>query len=446
MSGGVGMRTWCAASTASRDSTAHKEPGDEEQNSSDETKQYADDTVSCISEAQLSPDGTCIFTTDYSRKFSVYPFTSNIAAEQKQQRLVPYAQFPSSDPIWAFAVNPYFNVNDHSTSTVLISRKDQYIGLHNALWDISKNQESVQKSSQTGPVDISSKITSYKLVDKLTEAVKAPISLAWSPCGAYFYAGQKNEIAVFDLTYTDDPVSKIRTIPSTRNKLKGGGWGFKGDVSALAPSTTNAEMLAAGTRSRYVGIYDVQSNTEITHFPLPGMINGRRIKNDKLQDVIGEGVTQLKWSPDGTYLYVAERTSDALLIYDVRNFSLALAHCAGRKALTRQKMCFDVWAQKDEYNTGGSHEIWAGGTDGKVRVWRNPCLREGAVEADEVIDVGEDPVSNVLVHPYGHAAVVSRGRYEVGGEQEGKGITRVGTTHPTYSEWGCLDILGLGGY
>jgi hypothetical protein len=29
--------------------------------------------TSCIQEAQLSPDGTCIFTSDYSRSFSVYP-------------------------------------------------------------------------------------------------------------------------------------------------------------------------------------------------------------------------------------------------------------------------------------------------------------------------------------------------------------------------------------
>ncbi|KAL1607715.1 hypothetical protein SLS60_002651 [Paraconiothyrium brasiliense] len=445
MSDGEGMRTWRAASTASRDSTAQKEAGDEEQNSS-EVKQHEDDTVSCITDAQLSPDGTCIFTTDLARKFSVYPFTSNIAAEQEQQKLVPYAQFPSSDPIWAFTVNPHFDVNDHNTSTVLVSRRDQYIGLHNALWNLSETQETGEQSFRTGPVDISTKIASYKLVDKLTEAVKAPLSLAWSPCGAYFYAGQKNEIAVFDLTYTEDPVSKIRTIPSTRNKLKGGGWGFKGDVSALAPSTANADILAAGTRTRYVGLYDVQSNQEITHLALPGKVNGRRVMNDQLRIVIGEGVTQLKWSPDGTYLYVAERDSDAILIYDVRKFGLALAHCAGRKALTRQKMGFDVWAQRDDYNTGASHEIWAGGTDGRVRVWRNPCLREGAVEADEVIDVGVDPVSNALVHPYGHAAVVSRGRYEVGGRQEGKGITRGGTTHPTYNEWGYLDILGLGIY
>ena len=274
------------------------------------------------------------------------------------------------------------------------------------------------------------------------------MSLAWSPDGAYFYAGQQNKIALFDLTYTDDPVATIRTIPSNRNKLKGGGWGFKGHVSALSAcpsaSSTNANALATGTRTRYVGIYDTISSKEITHFSLPGMVNGKRTDNSNVQHAIGKGVTQLKWSPDGCYLYVAERFSDALLIYDVRNFSLALGYCVGREALTRQRMGFDVWTQMNGEHVGEGHEIWAGGTDGKVRMWRDPYLREGALNADEVIDGGDGPASNVLIHPYGHAAVVSSGKFEIGKGEERKGIRRGGVREPAYNEWGRLDILGLG--
>ncbi|KAF9740647.1 hypothetical protein PMIN06_000370 [Paraphaeosphaeria minitans] len=443
MSDRLRLRTWCAASTTAKKSPRREAAGGEESYLSDGIKHHEDDTVSCISDAQLSPDGTCIFTANYSRNFSVYPFPSSIDVNKEQQSLTRYAQFSSSDPIWALTVNPYFDLNDRNTTTVLVSRRDQYIGLHNALWDVSKTVDVVPQPDRTGPVDISSKLASYKLVDKLTEAVTAPTSLAWSPCGAYFYAGHKNQIAVFDLAYTDDPITNIRTIPSARNKLKGGGWGFKGDVTALAASTRSGNVLAAGTRTRYVGLYDVVSSRETTHFLLPGMINCQRSDNQKLQDFIGEGITQLEWSPDGTYLYVAERSSDALLIYDVRKFGLALAHCVGRKAHTRQKMGFDVWAQGD---AGENHEIWAGGTDGCVRVWKYPYLKEGAVEADEVISVGEDPISNVRVHPYGHAAAVAQGRYKVGGEGEMKGIRRGDLKNPTYNEWGCLDILGLGSW
>lgn len=440
MNDGRDIRTWCVAST-----TAERKELDNEQRRSDEDEQGRGG--SCILDSQLSPDGTCIITSDYARKFSVYAFNSDVS-KGNNQHLAPYAQLASADPIWGFAVNPQFDLNYRETTTVLVSRRDQYIGLHNALWDTSRDTtQEDQPPPPKGPVDISAKLASYKFVDKLTEAVTAPMSLVWSPDGAYFYAGQKNKIGIFDLTYTDDPITTIRTIPSDRNKLKGGGWGFKGDISALShsppTSTINAQVLAAGTRTRCVGLYSVTSAKEITHFALPGMINGQRTDNPNLQDIIGQGITQLKWSPDGQYLYVAERSSDVVLVYDVRNFQLALGHCAGRKALTRHKMDFDLWQMDDG---SGTHEIWAGGTDGKARVWRNPYLREGAVEADEVIDMGEDPVSSVLVHPYGHAAVVAKGVTELGSETNGKGVKRGGVTAPAFREWGCLEIFGLGSY
>ncbi|KAJ4296689.1 hypothetical protein N0V90_006737 [Kalmusia sp. IMI 367209] len=457
--GGSGVRVWCAASTAVNAADCNSSYEAELDRKSDTTVQtnsedFVKEEVSCITEARLSPDGTCIFTAGYDRKFSIYPIASDVLEGSSTQSLTPYAQFSSSDPIWAFAVNPYFDMNDSDTTTVLVSRRDQYVSLHNSLWDVTIDYEKQDQEGQIpyckSPVNISTKLASYKLVDRMTEAVTAPMSLAWSPDGAYFYAGHKNTISTFDLNDPDGPISYIRTIPSDRNKLVGGGYGFKGDISALSlsppASTTNARVLAAGSRTRAIGIYDAVSSEETTHFSLPGTVNGRNSYDPHFDNAVGKGVTQLKWSPDGKYLYIAERNSDALLIYDVRNFKMALGYCAGRQAFTKQKLGFDIWTRMDEYSTGEFHEVWAGGVDGKLRVWRNPYLFEGAVEAEEVIDVGGDPVSSVLVHPYGNAAVVGKGRREVGSEQEGKGVKRGGVTTPSYREWGRLDILGLGSY
>lgn len=395
--------------------------------------------VSCIQEAQLSPDGTCIFTTDYARAFTVYPIDSDILSEPSTRPLRPYARLSSTDPIWAFAANPAFALHDASTTTVLLGRRDQYISLHNALWDVSRPYDAADPPAT--PVDISTKLAAYPLVDELTEAVLAPSSLAFAHDGASFYAGHQHRISVFDLNHTDGPVSSIRTIPSTRNKRVGGGRGFKGVVTALCISPT-ADMLAAGARSRHLGLYDPASATEITHFALPGaLLRGtQRTADPELQAIMGDGVTQLRFSPCGTYLYVAERCSNTLLIYDVRNYSLALGHCAGRAARTKQRLGFDVWS------AGDGHEIWAGGTDGRVRAWRDPWAREGAVEADEVVEVGDGPVSACLVHACGSLAVVARGRYEVGREEGGelKGRMRGGGRMPWFGEWGCLDIFGLG--
>ncbi|KAJ4991326.1 WD repeat domain-containing protein [Stagonosporopsis vannaccii] len=409
-------------------------------------------STSCLQEAQLSPDGTCIFTSDYSRTFSVYPISPDILETNATQHLRPYAQFSSADPIWAFAANPLFNLQDPSSTHVLISRRDRYITLHNALWDISAPATSTQP--QSSPVDIHSPLASYKLINHLTEAVTTPLSLAYSPAGTHFFAGTQNSISIFDLTHTDDPIHRIPTIPSARSKLKGGGRGFKGCISALAvspPTASSTEgLLAAGARTRYVGIYDALSGSEVTHFSLPGTVDGRKLADAPLADVMGDGVSSLKWSPCGRYLYVAERASDVLLIYDVRKFALALGYCKGRDAGTKQKMGFDVWnAGASPYDVESvAHEVWAGGQDGRVRVWRDPYMKEGAVDADEVFDIGDGdamPVVSTLVHSSGSLAVTARGMLHTGGDA-GIGIARGGGIRPRFSERGCLDILGLSSY
>lgn len=409
--------------------------------------------TSSIQDAQLSPDGSCIFTSDYDRTFSVYPLDASVASGAGTRALQPYASYRSPNPIWAFAANPLFRVDDANSTHVLVSRRDSYITLHNALWDVTRTYD--QENSQTsvlGPVDIKAPVDFYKLINHLTEAVTAPISLAYSHDGAHFFAGKQNGIATFDLEHTEDPIHTIDTIPSKRNKLKGGGRGFKGWISALSlspPTTTaNGGLLAAGARTRYVGIYDAISGTDITQFSLPGTIDGKKLRNENLKHIMGDGVSHLKWSPCGKYLYVAERQSDVLLIYDARKFSLTLGHCSGRKALTKQKLGFDIWnAGASPYDIEGvSHEVWAGGTDGKIRVWKDPYIKEGAIAPDEVVKIHETdvPVVSPLVHPSGSVAVAASGMVKLEDESTSEGMRRGGGIVPRFREWGRLDILSLG--
>lgn len=406
--------------------------------------------TSCVQEAQLSPDGSCIFTSDYDRTFSVYPVSHDLVSQPGTQSLTPYASFHSPNPIWAFAVNPLFNLQDATSTTVLVSRRDSYITLHNALWDISRYYTST--SPPTAPINISTPLASYKFIDALTEAVIAPNSLAYTHSGTHFFCGTRDKIALFDMQETTAPIQTIRTIPARRNKLKGGGRGFKGYISALSLSPPSASsrdgLLAAGSRTRHVGIYDALSGTEVTSFALPGALKPYA---QHLQHIVGDGVSALRWSPCGNYLYVAERCSDALLIYDVRSYSLALAHCIGRSALTKQKLGFEIWnAGASPYDVEAvAHEVWAGGTDGKIRVWRDPHWREGAIEPDEIVTVAgsDEPVVAALVHASGSLAVAACGVVkvsEVGEEKEYRGVQRGGETRPQIREWGSVDILGLG--
>jgi hypothetical protein len=408
--------------------------------------------TSCIQEAQISPDGTCIFTSDFDHSFSVYAIDASVPPGSPARPLKPYAQFTSSDPIWAFAANPLFDVNDANTSHVLVSRRDRYVTLHNALWNVSQTHDSSLPSSDSKePVNISTPVVSYKLINNLTEAVVAPLSMSYTHSGTHFFAGHRNAIATFDIEYSDVPIHTISTIPSARSKLKGGGRGFKGWISALylSPPSTFAHggLLAAGSRTRHVGIYDATSGEEVTTFSLPGTIDGKKLANANMRHVMGDGVSYLKYSPCGKYLYVAERQSDVLLIYDVRNFSLTLGYCAGRKAMTKQKLGFDIWnAGASPYDIEAmSHEVWAGGTDGMVRVWRDPYRKEGAVEADELVKIGDGdtPVMGTMIHPTGGLAVAACGKVEVGLDGGMKGKAQGGQGRPKFRQWGSLDILAL---
>lgn len=144
--------------------------------------------------------------------------------------------------------------------------------------------------------------------------------------------------------------------------------GMKGIVSALAINKDG--MLAAGTFSRWIGLYDTSGGGGASSiFPL------NEIEKSNEGGVgQGTGITQLLWSPCSRYLCVVERNSDGVGVWDIRGSGQRLAWLRGRQALTPQRLEVEVMGE----------EVWAGGTDGKIRVWEGLGMREGIVEPDRV--------------------------------------------------------------
>lgn len=141
---------------------------------------------------------------------------------------------------------------------------------------------------------------------------------------------------------------------------------MKGIVSYLdlAPTTN---ILASGTFTRSIGLYDAcGAGDTIAVFALPPASE---------LGIGGQGVTQLLWSPCGRYLFVAERGSDGVLLYDIRGTGRLLGELVGRQARTNQRLGVNV------VGTDAGLEVWAGGMDGMVRVWRDAQLGEGRREA-----------------------------------------------------------------
>lgn len=230
--------------------------------------------------------------------------------------------------------------------------------------------------------------------------------------------GTRDLIAQFDVTRNGDgPSSQTPTIPSRRHIRKGNGVGMRGTVSALTAQTTAdgapTGLLAAGTWTRWVGLYDMARSGECTATwsiaeaaasvvhntdpapppplpPLPppppaGADQQRRRCPAKgtsptgtthaVKGIGGAGIMQTAWSPCGRYLLLNERQSTGLLVYDVRGTNKVLGVLAGRDARTQQRLRCDVFPGLA--GGGGGFEVWAGARDGTVQVWEGVGRREG---------------------------------------------------------------------
>lgn len=173
-------------------------------------------------------------------------------------------------------------------------------------------------------------------------------------------------VSTFDINRNGQgPLSRVHTTPARRER--GSRWinsgcevGMKGIVSAIRISCEG--LLAAGTFSRWIGLYDGYGRGGTM-----GVFEINGIDPDGIDS--GGGITQVLWSSCGRYLCVIERSSDGISVYDVRGTGRRLSWFRGRKARTNQRLGADILGS----------EIWAGGTDGLVRIWEGVGMLEGNI-------------------------------------------------------------------
>jgi telomerase Cajal body protein 1 len=209
-------------------------------------------------------------------------------------------------------------------------------------------------------------VASYPLVNPTTEAFISPHSLLFTADGARFLAGSESLLSIFDLSRPGEgPMASFRTGRRKGAKLADSGMSMTGILSALATEEQSG-ILAAGTFSRHVGLYDSRGQGDCV-----GIFCVEGTEADS--QIGGSGVTQVIWSPCGRYLYIVERKSEGAMIYDIRKTGQLLSWLEGRKAVTNQRIGVHVAS-----NLGTtSQEVWSGGTDGTIRAWRNPHEGEG---------------------------------------------------------------------
>jgi WD40 repeat protein len=125
-------------------------------------------------------------------------------------------------------------------------------------------------------------------------------------------------IEIFDVQ-TQESV-KRPTIPKRKSRK-----GQKGIIACLDFAPDYSGLYAAGSYSSSIGIYD-ETNDELCL---------------KLTGMEGGGVTQVKFSKDGRYLFSASRHATSILCWDVRD-SANILYELPRQAKTNQRTSFDL--------------------------------------------------------------------------------------------------------
>ncbi|ORX58224.1 WD40 repeat-like protein [Hesseltinella vesiculosa] len=128
-------------------------------------------------------------------------------------------------------------------------------------------------------------------------------------------------IEVFDLQAPGHSSStKFPTTPNRKSKD-----GLKGRISCLDFNPDKSGMFAAGTYNQAVGLFDQRNHQLCSKYAIDA----------------GNGVTQVKFSPDGNHLFVASRQASAIQCWDVRQ-SGNLMYELNRPGKTNQRIHFDM--------------------------------------------------------------------------------------------------------
>ncbi|KAG9233090.1 hypothetical protein BJ875DRAFT_58624 [Amylocarpus encephaloides] len=339
--------------------------------------------------AQWSADGTSLLASSADNTVRTFILPPDLLEPHITPiNLTPYTSHQHPSPISCVSPYPAYTLTNLTTTLYLSTPSSLPIRLTNAL----------------SPTPTST--ATYPLISPTTEAYYTPSALLWtSP--TTFLAGTECLIAMFDVARNGEgPVSSMPTIPSKRHKMKGGGVGIRGIVSALSLQPTlggmevgiEGGMVAAGTWTRWLALYDSAG--------VGGTVAQWSIASaaDDIAGIGGMGITQTCWSSCGRYLYAVERKSNGVLVYDVRGAGKMLAWLEGRNAVTNQRLGIDV------FEGAGGMEVWGGDVDGVVKVWEGVGMGEGAVRSSWEWKAHDDPVTSTVIHSSGTVVATCSGQ------------------------------------
>ncbi|KAG0041731.1 Telomerase Cajal body protein 1 [Gryganskiella cystojenkinii] len=284
---------------------------------------------------------------------------------------------------------PKMSTHDPATCCVLSSSRDHPVHL----WDAFSGELRC----------------SYTIVDHC-EVNVAPTALCFSLDGSKIYCGSNNMVEIFDTSRPGKDSQKRPTVPTRKSKK-----GQKGVISCLAFNPDHSDLYAAGSYLKTIGLYDARADELLLLLRDKSRPNKKKTNHEqsngdqstKDAPPMG-GLTDLKFSPDGLYLYSASRMDSYLRCWDIRNTANVLYRLERPGEQTNQRISFDISCD--------GRWLSSGDMNGDVSIFdlKNPLDVE--VERLSVrYHAHEDVVSSASFHPSGSMLATSSGqrKYEL---------------------------------
>ncbi|KAJ1675397.1 hypothetical protein EV182_001352, partial [Spiromyces aspiralis] len=338
-----------------------------------------------------SPDGQYLITNSNDNAIRLFA----LPAADMHHNLEPFLTIPSGETVLDLAWYPFMSSSDPQTCCFLASTRDHPIHLRDVFTGKSR--------------------AAYRAFNDKEELISAT-SVAFNPRNTQFCAGYWERVMIFDTNRPGEPLDTVLTSPKRKSRD-----GQKGIISCIAFASTAYHCSDGGSFGAQgwlpSGVYATGSFGGTVALWSDTEQQGGPVVVTRIPSAAGghAGVTKVKFSPDGRYLFVASRRSRNIACYDPRDMAQPVA-LYSRPSNTQQRLGFDIdpsqqWLIAGEQNGDVSFYTlteWPDPKDPKPQ-FRIPMHR------DVVSDVAVHPTMPVL------ATVSGQRKFHIHGIDDGLG-------------------------